>query len=50
MQVEFVLGKWDRDEMPIVNKKIGLSVEVIESFASTGLERTMNAYNKMDIA
>lgn len=45
-QVEFVLGKWRSDELPYVKDKILKSVEVIESFATTGIERTMNAYNK----
>lgn len=45
-QVEFVLGKWRSDELPYVKDKILKSVEVIESFATTGIERTMNAFNK----
>lgn len=45
-QVEFVLGKWQTDELPYVKDKILKSVEVIESFATIGIERTMNAYNK----
>ena len=45
-QVEFVLGKWRPDELPYVKDKILKSVEVIESFASTGIERTMNTFNK----
>jgi PTH1 family peptidyl-tRNA hydrolase len=45
-QVEFVLGKWTADELPYVKDKILKSVEVIESFASIGIERTMNTFNK----
>ncbi|WP_118952950.1 aminoacyl-tRNA hydrolase [Taibaiella helva] len=45
-QVEFVLGKWRSDELPYVTDKILKSVEVIESFATIGIERTMNVYNK----
>ena len=45
-QIEFVLGKWQPDELPYVKDKILKSVEVIESFATIGIERTMNAYNK----
>ncbi len=48
-QVEFVLGKWLASEMPLVQVKIDRSVEVIESFVSTGIGRTMNQYNKLDI-
>jgi len=44
-QVDFVLGKWQPAELPIVKEKILKSVDIIESFASTGIERTMNMYN-----
>ena len=45
MLVDFVLGKWTKDELAIVNKKIEKSVEAIENFAFIGLERTMNLIN-----
>jgi PTH1 family peptidyl-tRNA hydrolase len=45
-QVDFVLGKWKTDELPYVKDKILKSIEVIESFASTGISRTMNIFNK----
>lgn len=48
MQVEFVLGKWFTEEMPLVNKKIAASVELIENFAAAGIENAMNIYNKID--
>jgi PTH1 family peptidyl-tRNA hydrolase len=48
-QVEFVLGKWSETEMPIVKKKIEATIEVIESFVLTGIERTMNHANKIEI-
>jgi PTH1 family peptidyl-tRNA hydrolase len=47
-QPDFVLGKWLEKELPVVNQKIQVAVEVIESFASTGIERTMTQYNKME--
>ncbi|NSL90168.1 aminoacyl-tRNA hydrolase [Chitinophaga solisilvae] len=46
-QVEFVLGKWKNTEAPIVQEKIEKCSEIIESFASIGLARTMNEYNKL---
>lgn len=49
-QVEFVLGKWDKDEEPLVKYKIEKSVEVIESFASVGIAATMTNINKVDFA
>jgi len=50
MQVEFVLSKWFKEELPVVNKKTEVAVEAIESFAAIGIERTMNIYNNMEIA
>jgi PTH1 family peptidyl-tRNA hydrolase len=47
-QVDFVLGKWVASELPLVRVKIEKSVELIESFAAIGIERTMNIYNKLD--
>jgi PTH1 family peptidyl-tRNA hydrolase len=49
MQVEYVLGKWNMDEIPLVKIKIDKSVQVVESFVHLGLERTMNDYNKIEI-
>lgn len=45
MQSEFVLGKWKKEELPVVKMKIEKSVEIIESFAAIGLERTMSIVN-----
>lgn len=45
MQVEFVLGKWKNDEIPTVKYKIEKSVEIIESFATIGIDRAMTLYN-----
>jgi PTH1 family peptidyl-tRNA hydrolase len=46
-QVEFVLGKWKHDEIAVVQEKIEKSVEIIESFAATGIARTMNTFNNL---
>lgn len=48
MQISFVLGKWSKEELPIVQKKIEKSVEVIENFATIGIERTMNLINNSE--
>ena len=47
-QVDFVLGKWTDKELPVVRTKVQASVQVVESFATIGIERTMNQYNKME--
>ena len=48
-QIDFVLGKWDTAEKKIVDSKIGKCVEVIESFASIGMSRTMTMANALEI-
>jgi PTH1 family peptidyl-tRNA hydrolase len=47
MQVEFVLGRWFKEEQPIVQKKIDASIEIIEQFAAIGIEKTMNSVNNL---
>jgi peptidyl-tRNA hydrolase, PTH1 family len=47
-QVDFVLGKWTEEELPLVKLKIQASVEAIETFIFTGIERTMTDLNKKD--
>ncbi|MEO6667979.1 MAG: aminoacyl-tRNA hydrolase [Ferruginibacter sp.] len=47
MQAEFVLGKWRKEEIPIVTFKIQKCIEIIESFATIGLERTMSNVNNL---
>jgi PTH1 family peptidyl-tRNA hydrolase len=47
-QVNFVLGKWAASELPVVRQKIEKSVEIIESFAAIGIERTMSQYNNLE--
>ncbi|HXB42678.1 MAG TPA: aminoacyl-tRNA hydrolase [Puia sp.] len=49
MQVEHVLGKWRKEEVPLVELKIQRAVEAVESFVSIGLERTMEHYNKLEV-
>lgn len=47
-QVEFVLGKWLPDEQKIIQSKIDKSLEIIESFATIGLEKTMSQVNNLN--
>jgi PTH1 family peptidyl-tRNA hydrolase len=47
-QVDHVLGRWKEDELPLVRLKVEKSVELIESFAASGIERTMSQYNNLD--
>jgi PTH1 family peptidyl-tRNA hydrolase len=49
-QVDFVLGKWQPDEEPLVKAKMEKAVEAIEKFATTGINNTMTEINKLEIA
>ena len=49
MQSDYVLGKWLPEEVPIVKLKIEKSVEAIEAFVTTGIQRAMEQFNKLDI-
>ena len=44
-QSDFVLGKWSKDETPMVKLKIEKSVETIETFATQGIATAMNQVN-----
>ena len=50
MQADFVLGKWKNDEVPLVTFKIEKAVEIIESFAAIGLDKTMSSVNSLNIS
>ena len=49
MQVDFVLGKWQEDESVLIQLKIQTCVNVIESFAAIGIDKTMTEVNKLSI-
>ncbi len=49
MQADFVLGKWNKAEIPLVQLKIQICVDIIEKFASTGIEKTMTEVNKLTV-
>lgn len=44
-QSDFVLGKWKKEEEPIVKLKIDRSIEAIETFALQGITAAMNQVN-----
>jgi len=48
-QVEYVLGKWKDHEWKEMQPVIDISCDVVRSFASIGLDKTMNAFNKKKI-
>jgi PTH1 family peptidyl-tRNA hydrolase len=42
----YVLGKWTDSEQRNINNLVKVSTDIIFSFIQTGIERTMNFYNK----
>lgn len=45
-QVDYVLGEWEPEEKKALPEFIKKAIDAIKSFATIGLERTMNFYNK----
>lgn len=45
MQVDWVLGKYDEDDLKVLNPNIETAVEIIKSFVLSGLDITMNKFN-----
>ena len=43
---DYVLGKWTDSEQENINNLVTVSTDIIFSFIQTGIERTMNFYNK----
>jgi PTH1 family peptidyl-tRNA hydrolase len=46
-QVNFVLGKWEGKEKKFMEERISIVVDMIKSFAFSGTELTMTAFNKV---
>ncbi|MFW5726183.1 MAG: aminoacyl-tRNA hydrolase [Bacteroidota bacterium] len=44
-QVDYVLGKWTDAEKKIINPVLDTCKDLVESFGTIGLERTMNIFN-----
>lgn len=44
-QIDWVLGRFDKDEKAVVEQTISRTVEAIESLLTIGIERTMNSFN-----
>lgn len=45
MQIDWVLGKYDEDDLKVLNPNIETAVEIIKSFVLAGLDITMNKFN-----
>ena len=49
-QSDYVLGKWKKEEEPLVKLKIEAAVNVIEDFAVQGITAAMNQVNNQDFS
>lgn len=45
-QIEYVLSRWTKSEEEILIPKINKAVEMLKSFVTLGIERTMTQYNE----
>lgn len=45
-QIDYVLGEWSDEELKTLEEKMLPACEAIKSFGLTGIERTMNTFNK----
>ena len=48
LQADYVLSRWLKVELPMVEFKIRKSIEIIENFASIGIDRTMSLFNHIN--
>lgn len=44
-QSDFVLGKWGPEELPLIEEKSEVAVQIIKSFCTIGAQHTMTAFN-----
>ena len=47
-QIDFVLSKWNKEDLPVIRNKIQKCIETIENFAFIGLQQTMNLINNWE--
>ena len=45
-QIDYVLGKFSEGDLAAINEKTDTACEIVKSFATIGIERTMNYFNK----
>jgi PTH1 family peptidyl-tRNA hydrolase len=44
-QIDYVLGQWSDDELKLISERIDIVIEIVKSFGTIGLDRTMNQFN-----
>jgi len=45
-QVEYVLGKWTKNEEKVLIEKIPVAVEMVKNYVLSGTQNTMNQFNR----
>ncbi len=45
-QVDFVLGKFEGEDAKVVEERLATCAEIIKSFVTIGMDRTMNFFNR----
>ena len=45
-QSEYVLGRWDESEIPLIKERMKMAAEMVISYVTVGADRTMNLFNK----
>lgn len=45
-QVNYVLGQWTEEEKKMLPERISLAIEMIKSFGTSGIQRTMSDFNR----
>lgn len=46
-QIDWVLGRYDEEELKLLQPRIEIAVDIIKSFVLAGIDITMNQYNKL---
>lgn len=49
MQIDWVLGKYDEEDMKVLSPSIETATEIIKSFVLAGIDVTMNQFNKRKV-
>jgi peptidyl-tRNA hydrolase, PTH1 family len=44
-QIDYVLSEWTSEEEKLLAERVNACIDIIHSFATTGIERTMNTFN-----
>ncbi len=47
MQIDWVLGRYSEEELQTLQPSIDMAVDIIKSFVLSGIDFTMNQYNKL---